>query len=295
MDKLKTMILISMAALLTLAAFGGCVMEGEASSGEAIGGDVAGSDGTGAALAASLASGAPMSLSAALPGTVAAGEAGIWVTGEGSVTMEPDLAVLRLGVEVIALPLSDANATAATAMAAIMESLAANGVEEKDIQTHDFDIRPRYEWVEEVSDDGRRSGRDELVGYRVRNNVTAKVRDLDTIGAVIDDAILAGGDATRFDDLRFTVEDTSEVMEDLREAAVMDAMDKAQRMADTAGVTLGSLAYIADARGSGGSPVYFESAALRAAPAPAAAAPVTSISGGELEVTLFVNAAFAIE
>ena len=110
---------------------------------------------------------------------------------------------------------------------------------------------------------GRRSGSEELVGYRVRNNVTAKIRDLDTIGAVIDDAILAGGDATRFDDLRFTVEDTSEVMEDLREAAVMDAMDKAQRMADTAGVTLGSLAYIADARGAGSSPVYLESAAFR--------------------------------
>lgn len=294
MDKLKTMVLVSVAALLTLAALGGCVMEGEASSGEAIDGDVTGSDGTGAALAASLASGAPMSLSAALPGTVAAGEAGIWVTGEGSVTMEPDLAVLSLGVEVIALPLADANATAATAMDAIMEALAANGVEEKDIQTHDFDIRPRYEWVEEVDASGRRSGNEELVGYRVRNNVTAKVRDLDTIGAVIDAAIVGGGDATRFDDLRFTVEDTSAVMEDLREAAVMDAMDKAQRMADTAGVALGSLAYIADAPAAGGSPGYLESSlAFRAAPA--AAAPVTSISGGELEVTLFVNAAFAIE
>lgn len=295
MDKLKTMILVSMAALLTLAAFGGCVMEGEASSGEAIGGDVAGSDGTGAALAASLASGAPMSLSAALPGTVAAGEAGIWVTGEGRMTMEPDLAVLSLGVEVIALPLADANATAATAMDAIMEALAANGVEEKDIQTHDFDIRPRYEWVEEVDESGRRSGSEELVGYRVRNNVTAKIRDLDTIGAVIDDAIVAGGDATRFDDLRFTVEDTSALMEDLRESAVMDAMEKAQAIADTAGVALGSLAYITDSRVSGGGgSVFLESAgALRAAPA--AAAPTTSISGGELQVSLIVHAAFAIE
>ena len=294
MDKLKTMILMSAAALLTLAAFGGCVMEGEASSGEAVEGDVAGSDGTGAALAASLASGAPLSLSAALPGTVAAGESGIWVTGEGRITMEPDLAVLELGVEAISLPLSDANATAATAMDAIMMALIANGVEEKDIRTHSFNIRPRYEWVEEVDDAGRRSGSEELVGYRVRNYVTAKIRDLDAVGMLIDEAISAGGDATRFDSLNFTVEDTSPLIGDLRESAVMDAMEKAQAIADTAGVTLGSLAYITDSRVSGGAtPIYREALALQAAPA--AAAPTTSISAGELEISLVVHAAFAIE
>ena len=291
MDKLKTMVLVSAAALVMLAAFGACVMEGEAAAVDVTGGDASGN----AALAASLASGAPMSLSAALPGTVAAGESGIWVTGEGKITMEPDLAVLELGVEAISLPLSDANATAATAMDAIMMALIANGVEEKDIRTHSFNIRPRYEWVEEVDDDGRRSGREELVGYRVRNNVTAKIRDLDAVGALIDEAISAGGDATRFDSLNFTVEDTSPLMEDLRETAVMDAIEKAQAIADTAGVTLGSLAYITDSRVSGGGgSVFLESAsALRAAPAPAA--PTTSISAGELEISLVVHAAFAIE
>ena len=291
MDKLKTMILVSAAALLTLAAFGGCVMEGEASSGEAVGGNVAGSDGTGAALAASLAAGAPMSLAAALPGTVAAGESGIWVSGEGRMTMEPDLAVVSLGVESIQATVAEASAESATAMDAIMTAMDENGVADNDIRTHDFSVSPRYEWVE-VNENGRRSSKQELVGYRVSNSVTAKLRDLDSVGEVIDDVITAGGDATRFNDLSFTVEDTSEIMDDLRAAAVTDAMDKAQLMADTAGVGLGALAYITDSIGG----VSVAAPEFRAAAAFALdAAPTTPISGGELEVSLTVRAAFAIE
>ena len=290
MSKLKTMILALGAGLLLLAALGACVMEGEAANVDATSGAGVGT-GANAALAASLASGAPMSMSAALPGTVAAGESGIWVSGEGRMTLEPDLAVVNLGVEAIDMPLADANATAANAMDAIMTSLSDNGVADNDVQTHSFNVSPQYEWVE-VENNGRFSSRRELVGYRVTNGVTAKVRDLDSVGALIDAVIAAGGDATRFNSLRFTVEDTSSLMDDLREAAVMDAMDKAQQMADAAGVTLGSLAYVTDSPVSsfGGTPVFRESAALAYSDAA-----TTPISGGELELSLSVHAAFAIE
>ena len=289
MARLKMMMLALGAGLLLLGALGACVMEGEAADVDATSGAGVGT-GANAALAASLASGAPMSMSAALPGTVAAGESGIWVSGQGRMTMEPDLAVVNLGVEAIDMPLADANATAATAMDAIMTSLADNGVADNDIQTHSFNVSPQYEWVE-VENNGRFSSRRELVGYRVTNGVTAKVRDMDSIGTLIDAVIAAGGDATRFNSLRFTVEDTSSLMDDLREAAVMDAMNKAQQMADTAGVTLGSLAYVTDSPVSsyGPTPVFRESAAL------AVADVSTPISGGELELSLSVHAAFAIE
>ena len=290
MDRLKTMVLAVGAALVMLAAFGACLMEGEAAGVGGVGGDGEGT-GANAALAAGLASGAPMSLSAALPGTVAAGESGIWVTGEGKVSMEPDVAVVSLGVESIASPLSDANAAAATAMDAIIKSLSDSGLEDKDIQTHSFNISPQYEWVE-VETNGRFSSKRELVGYRVTNSVTAKIRDLGAVGSVIDAVVEAGGDATRFHSVRFTVEDTSSLMEDLRESAVMDAMAKAELMAAAAGVSLGSLAYVTDARVG----VYDDGPVVRQAAALAFESDATTpISGGELEVSLTVQAAFAIE
>jgi uncharacterized protein YggE len=283
------------AALLVLVAVG-CALESEAATHEPETKlEETAPSSIGVVTAATAATGAPMSQSAALFDNVAAGEAGIWVTGTGKITMEPDLAILNLGVETIEMTVAEANGAAATAMDAIMQSLMENGVEERDIQTHNFNVRPQYEWIE-VDENGRRSNRRELVGYEVTNSLTARVRDLDTVGTVIDEVITAGGDATRFNGLRFTVEDTSDLMSQLREKAVMDAMTKAQQVADTAGVGLGSLGYITDSPAStyGVDPYRprLESAAFALSVDDSAS---TSISGGELEVSLTVHAAFSIQ
>ena len=94
----------------------------------------------------------------------------IWVSGQGKVAIEPELAVLDLGVEVTMETVASARDEAATSMEAVMSALKSNGVEEKDIQTRNFDIRPRYEW-QEVVENGTRSSRDVLVGYRVSNRL----------------------------------------------------------------------------------------------------------------------------
>ena len=54
-------------------------------------------------------------------------ENGIWVTGEGSVTLEPDLAVLGLGVEARGETVSEALADASTAMDAVLGALRGAG------------------------------------------------------------------------------------------------------------------------------------------------------------------------
>ena len=287
----KTAALAAASAMLVMVVVG-CALESEAATHEPeTKTDEAAPASLGVVTAASAATGAPMSQSAALFDRVAAGEAGIWVTGTGQVSMEPDLVILNLGVESMADTVADANGEAAQAMDGIMNTLMENGVEERDIQTHRFNVRPQYEWIE-IEEDGRRSNRRELVGYEVTNNLTAKIRDLEAVGSLIDEVIAAGGDATRFDGIRFTVEDTSEVMSQLREEAVQDAMEKAQQIADVAGVTLGSLGYLND------SPISTRSVDQYALPQAAFARAdeaATSISGGELEVSLTVHAAFSIQ
>ena len=216
----------------------------------------------------------------------------IWVTGEGKVAIEPELAVLDLSVEVTMETVASARDEAARAMDAVMTALKSNDVDEKDIQTRNFDIRPRYEW-REVTENGTRSSRDVLVGYRVSNRLTAKVRDLDEVSTVIDEVITAGGDSIRFRDLTFTVEDVSPLLGQLREDAVNDAKAKAQHFADISRVTLGRLLYMAEpGAGQRGGDVFVrsQSYALEAA----AAAPPTGISGGELQVTLSIQVAYAI-
>ena len=218
------------------------------------------------------------------------GGSGIQVTGEGKVTIAPDLALLNLGVEAMAYTVAEARADAATAMAAVIAALKANGIADADIQTSYFNISPEYTYREVTTGDSR-YGEQLLVGYRVTNNVTAKVRDLDSVGATIDATAEAGGNAARIQNIRFTVEDSSAAQLQARESAVKDALDKADHFASLAGVNRGSLLSISES--GGGAPVtrsfgldsamMFESAAS------------TPISAGELEIAIYVQAVFAIE
>ena len=220
---------------------------------------------------------------------------GIWVSGQGTITLDPDLAMLDFGVEVNAPSVSEANSQAATAMDAIIEALKTRGVKDEDIQTSRFSVSPRYRYVEEETD-GVRTGRDVLTGYRVRNNATMKLRDLDAIGEVIDEVVTAGGDVVRINRINFTLEDPKPKMTELREMAVADAKAKAEHLAELSDVKVGRLIYISE--GASGPSVggFAGGSVWPAAPAPAHLESLSapSVSGGEVTLTLVVQAGFAI-
>ena len=208
---------------------------------------------------------------------------GIWVAGEGTIDLEPDLALLNVGVEVQAETVSEARGEAAAAMDAVIAAVKARGLTDADIQTSSFNIWPRYDYVEGVQT---------LAGYRVSNTATIKMHDLDNVGDIIDDVAEAGGDATRIDGISFTVEDPTPFMADLREAAVKNATDKAQHYADLIGASLGGLFYLTETGGaSPPTPVARAEFAL----ADTSGLAKTSVSGGELTLRMTVQAAFAIE
>ncbi|MCL0028587.1 SIMPL domain-containing protein [Dehalococcoidia bacterium] len=222
----------------------------------------------------------------------ASGQAGIWVTGHGKTAVPPDLALLKLGVEATAKTVARARKQAATAMDAIITSLTANGVSEPDIQTRHFNISPRYEYTEVVQN-GIRTNKQVLIGYFVSNNSVVKIRDLDDVGIIIDDVASAGGDAARISGVSFTVEDTSPFITKLREQAVSDALAKAEQLASLTGVSVGVLVFISESDGAHPEVRGFEEAMTMRSMA--AFAPDTNISGGELEISLSVEAVFRIQ
>ena len=216
-------------------------------------------------------------------------QTGIWVTGQGKVTLEPDLAILSLGVETRADIVEEAMADAAKSMTGIIESLLDNGLDNNDIQTRHFNISPEYTH-QEVRENGREYWKQILIGYRVTNTVTAKVRDVDIVGQAIDDVVTAGGDDVRIHGIQFTIEDFSDAQVLAREGAVIDALAKADQFAALTGVTLGSLQFITE---SGGGQPAVSNLRMEAA-AFAADSYDTPISGGELEVKVVIQAIFDI-
>jgi uncharacterized protein YggE len=237
--------------------------------------------------AVALSSGISGSLPVAALAQSGSSDAGIWVTGQGTITLEPDLVLLNIGVETMAIARGDA----AEAMAAIVEAVKARGLEDRDIQTVSFNIWPRYEFPE-VLVNGSRTRRQVLVGYTVSNTASIKIRDLDAVGEIIDDIAAAGGDATRINGINFTIEDPSVFMNQLREDAVNDAIAKAEQFGELTGVAVGSLVFISET--GGGSPVVQNFGAADGFMMARAESAPTSISGGELELRLGVQAVFGI-
>jgi uncharacterized protein YggE len=212
---------------------------------------------------------------------------GIWVSGAGKVTVAPDIATLQLGIEAQETSVSEAQAKASEAMHMVMAALTENGVAEKDIQTQYFRISQRTRW-DEVQQ------QEVVIGYRVTNQVLAKIRDMEKVSIIIDAAVAAGGDYTRINNLNFSVDDPSAYYDEAREKAMADAKEKAEQIASLAGMKLGEPTYISE---STVSPTYegmvYGMSASMPVPAPAPA-PAPSISPGEIEISVNIQIAYGM-
>ncbi|OGO30887.1 MAG: hypothetical protein A2Z29_01385 [Chloroflexi bacterium RBG_16_56_11] len=209
---------------------------------------------------------------------------GIWVNGEGKVTAVPDVAILSLGIEAQETTVAVAQASAAAAMDTVMKALKDKGIADKDIQTQYFNIQRVTRWDNDKQ-------QEVVIGYRVTNTVTAKIRDVAKSGSIIDAVVVAGGDLTRVNSIGFQVDNPAPFQEQARDKAVANAADKAKKLADAAGVKLGKPVYITESSFVPG-PIF------RADLAKAEGAPVlaveTPISPGETEITVNVQINYAI-
>jgi uncharacterized protein YggE len=208
---------------------------------------------------------------------------GISVSGTGTVTVVPDIAILQLGVEVTSDTVGDARNEAAQAMDRVRASLAEHDIDDDDIRTTSFNIYPQYDF---------RSEQRRLIGFTVNNQIAVTVRDIDTAGEVLDDAIVAGGDATRVSSISFSVDDPDAVLDEARADAVADARNRAETLASAAGVSVGAPMSISE---SGG---FFPTPIFRAEFASAQADDGgfdTPIAPGEQELTVTVQVIFELQ
>jgi len=208
---------------------------------------------------------------------------GIWVSGEGEVSVTPDIAILYLGIEAQAETVAEAQTQAAEAMNDVLAALDDSGVAEQDIQTQYFSIDQITRWDSD-------SDEQVVIGYRVVNMVTVTIREIEQVGPIIDAVATAGGDLTRINGVSFSVDDPTLYYQEAREAAMADALAKAEQLVALAGVELGEPFYISE--GSVSPPVVYRDTDFLVE---GAGMPSTPISAGEIELTLTVQVAYGIE
>lgn len=224
----------------------------------------------------------------AAPGPAEA--SGIAVSGSGTTSVKPDVALVNLGIEVTSNTVADARAKAATTMENLTKAVKAKGVADADIQTQFFNIYPQY--GAPSPGPAVKPGAPEIVGYTVSNQVQLKVRNLDSVSDVLDTAIGAGGNSIRVNGLQFTIEKPDQYLAKAREEAVQNAKARAEVLAKAAGVKVGRPRSIAE---SGGAIPPFDKLQSMAAPATGGRGGATPVSPGEEKLSVNVSIVFEIE
>lgn len=161
----------------------------------------------------------------------------ISVSGTAKANVAPDLAILNLGVLRHAKTAREALDANNAAMKEVLAAMKKAGIEDRDLQTSNFSIRPRYNHHRPKK--GEIQKPPTIVGYNVSNNLTVRVRDLSKVGDVLDVSVTLG--VNNGGNINFTNEDPKAAISIARGKAMKDALTKATILTNAAGVKLGAI------------------------------------------------------
>ncbi len=191
----------------------------------------------------------------------------ITTTGEASVDVVPNIAILSLGVETERPKAADAAEENAKASAAVVADIKAEGIDARDIATLGVTLEPVYD---ETTDSSGRVVKRTLRGYRARNDLSVKVRQIEKAGALAQQWIAKGANA--FGGVEFDYDQKDARYDALRGDAVRDALRKATSYVNGLGIRLGRVVAIASPGGGGYARPVGGAMSARAAPSAAAVA-----------------------
>jgi uncharacterized protein YggE len=174
------------------------------------------------------------------------------VEGHGVATVTPDSALLQVGLDTEADSAADALTLLSQRSDAVVAAARAEGVDDSDVQTRGLSLFPQLDQT------GRR-----VVCYRASYGLGIRLRNMTQAPALIDAVSKAAGDALRLGGVHLATSETEAARSEAGVRAVRDARQRAERLAETAGVRVGRVLSIVDAH-TFGAPVPAKPAMLMA-------------------------------
>ena len=138
-----------------------------------------------------------------------------------TVDSTPDMATVGTGVQTRALTAREAMRLNAQAMDKLIAAILKSGVARKDIQTSGINLSPQYDYSNQAPGKGPR-----FIGYEASNQLTVKLRKIETVGDIIDTMVAAG--ATNINGPSFGIADDAPLVKQAREKAIRSAGERAQ-------------------------------------------------------------------
>ena len=227
-----------------------------------------------------------LATSLSMPAFAANEPALISVTGTGEVSAAPDTAYINSGVTTQGATAREALDANTKAMNDLLATLKEAGIEARDVQTSGFSVSPNYVYTDARDANGYTLP-PKINGYQVYNTVNVRIRQLDTLGAVLDKQVTVG--ANTINGITFSVADPSKLYDEARKAAFADAKEKADLYAEAAGEALGLLKSVSETQGYDQPQPYMMKADLAAASAP------VPVATGELSFSINVQVTWSVE
>lgn len=166
------------------------------------------------------------------------------VSGQGKVSVAPDIAYIQLGVQTQDNSVKQAQAKNAEALQKVYDALEKEHIKKEDIQTVSFYVNPIYTWDQ---------NKQVFQGYQVEHLLRITDRDLADIGQLLDLATQSG--ANRIDNIQYDTEKREQYELKALDLAMDDADQKADHIAKKIGQSIQSIVNIHENSGYSG-PIY---------------------------------------
>lgn len=151
----------------------------------------------------------------------------ITVNASESVKVVPDMAQVIYGITTQNEDAAKCQEETAEKMNQLIATLKELGIEEKSIQTSNYDLNPRQDW----------NNNGAIVGYEMSAQVTVSDIPLDQVGDILSKSVSAG--VNQVQSVTYLSSQYDASYQEALKKAVASAQEKAQALADASGSTLG--------------------------------------------------------
>lgn len=207
----------------------------------------------------------------------------VTVCGSASATVRPDDVVIGFGLNHLAGDAAAALDEVAARTQRLTSVLAEHGLSPDDWVTNGVHVAAAYEW---------RNDANTLLGYRASSGVSATLRQLERVGALISAAV------TRCDaemqGLTWRVDPDNPARRALLGEAAIDARIRAEAYVTALGLRLGAVESISEFAPGGGGPAAPTAPVMRRSAKVFADAPPLEVSGGQAQLGADVYVTFSV-
>jgi uncharacterized protein YggE len=156
------------------------------------------------------------------------------IVGEAKMEVVPDIAYVNLGIKEQGKKVEEVKEKINQVNNNLINYLKKKGIFKENIKTSNYSIYPNYDYNEG----------EKIIGYTGEANLTIKLKDFNLISSILDEVTKLG--VNQIGGVNFVVDEPQKYRQRVREKAIENAKNEAQKLAKTLGIKLRKITNIVE-------------------------------------------------